>query len=141
VQPRRNVYIYNYPYRSYYYGYPYGYGYGYSYYDPYFRGDFYWSSGSWRRYGYYGGVYGSSYGYDLGRLRLQVRQRDAQVFIDGYYAGIVDDFDGRLQGLSLEAGEYGVEIVLPGYETLAFDVRVTPGRTTTYRGDLLPERP
>ena len=63
-----------------------------------------------------------------------MQPRDAEVFIDGYYAGQVDDFDGRLQGLTLETGGYSVEIRKPGWETLTFDVRVTPGRTTTLQG-------
>jgi len=51
----------------------------------------------------------------------------------------VDEFDGRLQGLRLEPGNYRVEIALPGFAPLQFDVAITPGRTTTYRGSLLPE--
>ena len=81
------------------------------------------------------------YGYPTGNLRLDVEPRDAQVYIDGAYAGLVDDFDGVFQSLRLEAGEYHVEVVLPGFESLEFDVRILPGEKTTYRGDLLPERP
>jgi len=32
-----------------------------------------------------------------------------------------------------------VEIVLPGFAPLQFDVQITPGRTTTYRGSLYSE--
>ena len=128
-----NYYYNNYPGRYY----PYGYGglsLGFFYYDPYV-----WRGNSWGYYGSAGYPYiGYGYGYDLGHLRLQVQPRDAEVYIDGYYAGTVDDFDGRFQGLALEVGGYGVEIVAPGYEPLAFDIRISPGRTTTYRGDLLP---
>ena len=81
------------------------------------------------------------YGYPTGNLRLDIEPRDAQVYIDGAYAGLVDDFDGVFQSLRLEAGEYHVEVVLPGFESLEFDVRILPGEKTTYRGDLLPERP
>jgi hypothetical protein len=131
VQPRRNYYVYRYP--SYRYAAPFGY-YGYSHYDPYFRGDFYWSNHTWQSRSYY---YGGSYDSDLGKLRLDMEPREAEVYIDGYYAGVVDDFDGRLQGLRLEAGNYAVEVVLPGFAPLQFDVHVSPGRTTTYRGELL----
>ncbi len=91
----------------------------------------------------YGGYpYGYGYGgYDTGRLRLQMQPRDAEVFIDGYYAGQVDDFDGRMQGLTLETGGYSVEVRKPGWETLTFDVRVTPGRTTNYKAELVPRKP
>jgi hypothetical protein len=133
VQPRRNYYVYRYPsYR--YYGYPRYYGY--RYYDPYFSGDFFWSNHGWQARSYY---YGSNWNDDLGKLRLDIDQRDAEVYIDGYYAGVIDDFDGRLQGLRLEPGNYQVEVAQPGYEPLQFDVHITPGRTTTYRGSLLPE--
>ena len=30
-----------------------------------------------------------------GGLRLRVEPKDAQVFVDGYYAGVVDEFDGH----------------------------------------------
>lgn len=132
VQPRRNYYVYRYP--SYRYGSPRYYGY--RYYDPYFSGDFFWSNHAWQSRSYY---YGDSWDNDLGKLRLDIDQRDAEVYIDGYYAGVIDDFDGRLQGLRLEAGNYQVEVALPGFEPLQFDVHVSPGRTTTYRGSLLPE--
>ena len=132
-QPRRNYYVYRYPSYRYYGGTRY---YGYRYYDPYFAGDFYWSNHSWRSRSYY---VGSNWEYDLGKLRLDIDQRDAEVYIDGYYAGVIDDFDGVLQGLRLEAGNYQVEVGLPGFEPLQFDVHISPGRTTTYRGSLLPE--
>jgi hypothetical protein len=137
----RNIYIVPYGrtyayYPSYYYN-PYAFGYG-----PAGRGHFYfdlhYNSYIWHPYSVYRyGSYGS-YGYPVGELRLKVQPRDAQVFIDGYYAGQVDDFDGLFQSLRLEEGEYQVEIVLPGYEPLAFDVRIFPGEKTTYEGDLIP---
>jgi hypothetical protein len=147
--------IFYYPsrtYNSYYYPrryYPYGYGafgLGYFYYDPYtwwpyyhdYRYPSYYYGGS----GYYGGSYGRSgygqYGYAFGQLRLNVTPRHAEVYIDGYFAGYVDDFDGLFQSLTLEEGPYHVEIVAPGYETLEFDIRILPGRKITYRGDLRP---
>ena len=73
-------------------------------------------------------------------MRLDIEPRDAQVYIDGAYAGLVDDFDGVFQSLRLEAGQYHVEVVLPGFETLNFDVYIRPGEKTTYRADMLPER-
>jgi hypothetical protein len=147
VQPRGYYYnrfpAYYYPYSSYYWG------------PGYFDTFGYWGAGwgpSWgyagspygfggyRGYGYGSGFGYGGYGYDTGRVRLEVRPRDAEVFIDGYYAGQVDDFDGRLQGLTLETGGYSGEIRKPGWETLTFDVRVTPGRTTHYKGELLPRK-
>jgi hypothetical protein len=118
-------YGYGYPaygYPAYGYGYPYGYpGYGYGgYYAPYGYG--------------YGGYSGQPYG----GLRIDIPEREAEVYVDGYFAGVVDDFDGRLQQANLEAGPHRIEVRLPGFETLAFDVRIEPGRTITYRGGLRP---
>jgi hypothetical protein len=117
--------------------YPYGYGafggLGYFYYDPYR-----WNPGYYYPYGggpgYYPRVGG--YGFDVGELRLQVFPRNAQVFVDGYYAGTVDDYDGVFQALKLESGAYQIRISAPGFEDLMFDVRINPGQKINYRGDL-----
>ena len=102
------------------YGYPYGYGYwGYPY--PYF--DSY--------YGYYGG----SYSY-TGSVRLRVKPRHAEVLVDGYYVGTVDDFDGIFQSLKLEPGPANIEIRSPGFESLALNVRILPGRKITYEANM-----
>jgi len=137
VVPRGRTYYY-YP-RYYYHPYSYGYGpagRGHFYFDLYYN-SYIWHPYSVYRYNAYD-TYGS-YGYPVGELRLKVHPTDAQVFIDGSYAGRVDDFDGVFQSLRLEEGEYQVEIVLPGFEPLAFNVRIVPGEKTTYEGDLIPE--
>lgn len=77
-------------------------------------------------------------GYDIGGVRLKIRPRDAQVFVDGYYAGIIDDFDGTFQALRLEAGGHKIEIHMPGFEDLEVDVHVQPGRTITLEEILRP---
>jgi hypothetical protein len=83
-------------------------------------------------YGYYTVVPGGSYG----ALRIVDAPRDAHVFVDGYYAGVVDDYDGVFQHLNLEAGSHHVEIEFPDYPLVAFDVYVRPGQTITYRANL-----
>src|SRR3954463_15414026 len=45
---------------------------------------------------------------DLTALRLIVKPNDAKVYVDGYYAGIVDDFDGVFQRLHVPAGQHEV---------------------------------
>ena len=82
--------------------------------------------------GYYDPIPGRPYG----GLRITGAPREAHVFADGYYVGIVNDFDGIFQHLNLEAGAHRIEIEVPGYETIAFDVMVQPGRTITLRADL-----
>jgi hypothetical protein len=115
--------------------YPWGFGglglggyYG-GYYDPY--------GGYYDPYGGYSGYPQSSYpsGYE-GKLRLKVKPKEAAVSVDGYYVGLVDDFDGVFQRLHVEAGLHRVEISAPGYEPLTFDVRIEPNQTLTYHGEL-----
>lgn len=74
-------------------------------------------------------------GYD-GALRIKVKPRDAEVYVDGYYAGQVDDYDGMFQKLRLEPGPHRIEVRLEGYEPLTFEVRIQPDRTITYKGEL-----
>jgi hypothetical protein len=62
------------------------------------------------------------YGYGLynaytASVRIQVTPRDADVFVDGYRAGKVDDFDGVFQRLRLRPGGHEITIFLEGYET------------------------
>ena len=73
---------------------------------------------------------------DEGSVRLKVKPRDASVFVDGYFAGQVDDFDGVFQRLILDSGPHRIEVSLEGYEPLSFEVRVPPDRTITYEGEL-----
>ena len=91
---------------------------------------------SYGRPGYYGGsgygYYALPSGFAYGSLRIVDAPRYAPVFVDGYYAGEVDDYDGIFQRLNLEPGRHLVEIdVYPGAPPLEYDVFVEPGRTVT----------
>jgi hypothetical protein len=74
-------------------------------------------------------------------LRIDLPQRDAEVFVDGYFVGTVDNFDGAFQQANLEAGPHRIEIRDPGFETISFDVKIEPGRTITYRTAMRPLNP
>lgn len=142
--PVRDVRIYTIPYFGYGYGSPYwyspygygGFGLGYFYYDPWGWG---YPSGYWAGYGY-GPAYYGGYGraYAQGAVRLKVKPVDAEVLVDGYFVGRVDEFDGVFQRLNLDYGPHRIEIRAPGFEPLTFEVRVQPGRTITYQGELKP---
>ena len=104
-------------------------------------------------YGYFGGyygLYGAPYGYGVGAgypgygyavanygaVRIEGAARDAQVYADGYYVGIVDDFDGTFQHLNLTPGAHRIEIrPAGGAAVTAFDVRIEPGQTLTYHAN------
>jgi hypothetical protein len=120
----------------------YGYG-GYYGYGPYY-------AGYYRPYyaGYYGPYYGGPYpyypygAYDVsGNVRTQVAPRQTEVFIDGYYAGTVDDFDGTFQRLNIEPGDHDVELYLPGHRPYQVSVYVQPGRTFNIRHTMEPLAP
>ena len=138
-RPGANPYYY--PRSLYPYGYG-GFGLGYFYYDPYFWGPSY--GGYYDPYYYGGGGGGGGYyggGYAEGELRLEVKPRDAEVYVDGYYAGRVDDFDGVFQSLKIQEGAHAIRIVAPGFEPLDFNINIYPGRKISYRGELLLRRP
>jgi hypothetical protein len=132
-----------------YYTAPYWYGaYYYPYYYPWsfsvgFGAPFY-------GYPYYGYPYGYVYGYDnSAAIRLQVTPREAEVFIDGYYAGTVDDFDGTFQRLRVEPGDHELEVFMPGHRSYQEHVYLQPGKTFNVKtelqqlgpGDAEPVRP
>lgn len=75
-------------------------------------------------------------GAPVGGLQLDVEPRRAQVYVDGSYAGLVDEFSGYYHHLDLPAGPHVIEIFEPGYQPLTLEMVVSPGRTTTYRGTL-----
>lgn len=117
-----------------------------SYYRGYYGGYYPWGYGGLGLGGYYGwydpwrydrGYYGRSYSsaYE-GGLRLRVKPSHAEVFVDGYYAGIVDEFDNSFQRLRLETGPHRIEVRANGYEPLTFEVKILPDHTVTYRGEL-----
>jgi hypothetical protein len=71
-----------------------------------------------------------------GGLQLDVEPRRAEVYVDGEYAGAVDDFSGYYRHLELPAGAHTIAVIADGYEPLIMTALVTPGKTTSYRGTL-----
>jgi hypothetical protein len=108
-------------------GYPFGWGY------PYW-GSPYYGYGGYPGYGY--GYPGRGGYHRYGSVKLDVKPRNAEVYVDGYYMGQVRDFNGLGHHLDVDAGEHKIEIRAPGYQPLDLTLRVMPGRTVNYRGDL-----
>ena len=75
---------------------------------------------------------------NAGAARIEVKPREAEVYVDGYLVGTVDDFDGWLQRLHMPPGEHDVEIYLPGHRTLRERVLFRPGATIRISGALEP---
>src|SRR4051812_6563100 len=75
------------------------------------------------------------YGYPYGgfdpdaSVKLEVKPKNAEVYVDGYYAGVVDDYDGSFQRLHIEPGEHEIELWLQGFKTVRQKVYLTPDKT------------
>ena len=77
-----------------------------------------------------------------GAVRIEVGPKslrdEAQVYVNEAHVGVVDDFDGFFQRLSLTPGEYDIEIRLEGYQTLQARIFVRRGSTYKIRESLQP---
>jgi hypothetical protein len=76
-----------------------------------------------------------------GSLLLHVQPAGAQVFVDGYFTGIADDFDGNPGALVLETGAHIIELDDPSYQSIRFDVRIDANQSIVYRRELSPNAP
>ncbi len=97
-------------------GYGHGFGHGYGHYSLY-------------RYEPYRSYYGSV------RIELEPKElrNEARVYLEGARLGVVDDFDGIFQRLTLDPGKHEIEIRLDGYRTFRQQVFVSPHRTQKLR--------
>jgi hypothetical protein len=102
------------------------------YYRPFYYDPFYFSD-PWYAYQYPYPLPPYGYGYHVyapdASLRLEVKPKEAEVYVDGYYAGIVNDFDGTFQRLRVEPGEHELELWLDGYKTVHQKVYLTQDNT------------
>ena len=73
-----------------------------------------------------------------GGVALDITPSDADVWVDGEYAGKVEDFDGTTQPLTLTPGTHRIQVQAPGYEPMTVDVGIQPGQVIPYQGDLRP---
>lgn len=93
---------------------------------PYVGG--YWGGPYWGPYGYaYGPYWGPGYyGYPIaGEIKLDTKVKDAQVFINGAYAGTTQE-DKKLH---LRPGNYNIEIREGGHTQFSEKVYVAAGKT------------
>ena len=71
-----------------------------------------------------------------GALVLDGPPRAAQVFVDGHYAGLAEEFGVAGGTINLDAGAHHIELRAPGYETIAFNVTIEPNSLVRYRGEM-----
>ncbi len=76
-----------------------------------------------------------------GGLRLKIDPDLAEVWVDGYFAGVIHIFEGHFHRAKLSPGPHHGENRAPGFPTLQFDIVIVASRTVTYRGTLGPVMP
>ena len=71
-------------------------------------------------------------------LRVQVTPRQADVYIDGYLVGTVDDYDGTFQRLHVPFGEHEISIYREGYHTITERMLFRPGQSYNLKQAMQP---
>ena len=116
----------------------------YGYYNPFFM-DFY----GWGFPSFYAPVFYNRGFVANSSARIQVTPRQTEVYVDGYLAGVVDDFDGFAQRLRVAPGEHKIELFLDGHKTVTQSILFQPNQTIRIKhameplapGDTAPLRP
>jgi hypothetical protein len=104
------------------------------FYDPYF-GPYPW----WPRVAYPAWYVPR---YDVrAQVRIVAEPEAAAVYVDGFYAGIVEDFDGMFERLPLTPGGHEITLYLEGFVTARWRLYLRPGSDITVRAALGPTPP
>jgi hypothetical protein len=104
------------------------------YYHPYFG--FYFGP-YYGPYYPYPGPYVGPQRFTASAVRTRVKPVETEIYVNGYYAGVADDFDGVFQRLYLPAGVHEIELYLAGYQSYRQVVRQVPGDTFELRHQML----
>jgi len=105
------------------------------FYDPFFGPYPWWSHGAYP-YFYYPEYYD-----DRAVVRIMGKPDkladNASVYVDGFYSGIVEDFDGFFEGLPVTPGGHEIVLYLNGYRTVRHRLYLSPA--STYKLPYTPE--
>jgi hypothetical protein len=93
-------------------------------YNPFFNGPYGW-------YGSYGPY--TAYNSNVGEVKLKTNVKDADVYINGAYAGKA----AKLKTIWLQPDAYDLEIRAPGYATYTERFYLLPGKTKQVKVDLV----
>ena len=66
-------------------------------------------------------------------VKIEAEPKQAQVYVDGYYAGVVDDFDGVFKRLHTSPGGHAITLHLEGYRTVTQNIYASPASTYKLR--------
>lgn len=108
------------------------------YYHPYFG--FYFGPYYGPFYPYPGPYLGSDQ-YSACVLKTKVKPNTTMVYVNGYYAGEADDFDGLFQGLYLPSGEHDFDFFLEGYRTFSQHLYMNAGESREIAHQMQPLGP
>ena len=101
------------------------------FYDPFYGPYPWWPASA------YGWGYSPVFDYRA-EVRILATPKEATVYVDGFYAGLVDDFDGTFQRLPLTPGGHRIELFLEGHRTIKKSLYLQPGSTMKLRETLVP---
>ena len=95
-------------------------------YPGYYYGGFYPAYYGWDSFLYHPYYYsGFAWGPNLGEVKLHADRKDAEVFLDGAYAGTASE----RKSMWLEPGAYTVEVRASGHETYTKRIYVLSGKS------------
>ena len=69
-------------------------------------------------------------------VRILVKPKEAAVYVDGYFAGKVEEFDGAFQRLHVTPGAHEITIYLEGYRSLREKLYLSPRSSRKIEGTL-----
>ncbi len=72
----------------------------------------------------------------MARLVLETIPDGVEVFVDGFYEGLAEDFGLRGRPLIIATGAHRIELRAAGYETPMFSVVIDPDEILRYRGNM-----
>jgi hypothetical protein len=114
--------------------------YGWGYWGPGWWGPGYATSMWWPGWGWWGApaMYYPPYWGVVSDAKFLVTPRNTEVYIDGALAGIVDQYDGAFQSLTLAPGTHQITFYLEGHKRRDTNVYVAPGSTLKLRHTMEP---
>jgi PEGA domain-containing protein len=74
-------------------------------------------------------------------IRFEITPKEAEVYADGYFAGIVDEFDGVFQRLYLASGQHEITLFRDGFKTVHQTVYLSPHASFKVRYTMQPLAP
>jgi PEGA domain len=73
-----------------------------------------------------------------GEIKLEVTPERAAVFVDGHFAGTVNQFRGMGRGMLVAPGSHHIKIDLVGYQPFETDVTLLANQKISIKTDLAP---